>query len=126
MSRDASLTLDFGDGEHRFRLGYRELIELQEKCDAGPTWIRQAAEGRESIIGATKSAAILEKLNAIEPFGGAASIEAGISGNQFWVAAVHPYAGKSGKQITKALERFIEDDSDGFFKRVKKTVEAGL
>ncbi len=41
MSRDASLTLDFGDGEHRFRLGYRELIELQEKCDAGPTWILQ-------------------------------------------------------------------------------------
>jgi hypothetical protein len=24
------------------------------------------------------------------------------------------------------LERFIDDDSDGFFKRVKKTVEAGL
>ena len=39
MSRDASLEVDFGDGTYRFRLGYRELAELQEKCDAGPTWI---------------------------------------------------------------------------------------
>lgn len=41
MSRDASLEVDFGDGTYRFRLGYRELMELQEKCDAGPTWILQ-------------------------------------------------------------------------------------
>lgn len=41
MSRDASLTIDFGDGTYKFRLGYRELMELQEKADAGPAWILQ-------------------------------------------------------------------------------------
>lgn len=39
MSRDASLTLEWGDGEHVFRLRHGELIELQEKTDAGPMWI---------------------------------------------------------------------------------------
>lgn len=41
MSRDGSLTLDWADDTYRFRLGYRELIELQEKCDAGPGWVLQ-------------------------------------------------------------------------------------
>lgn len=36
MSRDASLTLAFGDAEHRFRLALGELRELQEKTKAGP------------------------------------------------------------------------------------------
>lgn len=39
MSRDARLTLDFGDGSYEFRLGYRQLMELQEKTDAGPDWL---------------------------------------------------------------------------------------
>lgn len=39
MSRDASIDLDFGDGSYRFRLGYGELMELQEKVDAGPMWV---------------------------------------------------------------------------------------
>jgi hypothetical protein len=29
------ITLDFGDGEYRFRLGLKEIAELQTKCDAG-------------------------------------------------------------------------------------------
>lgn len=35
MSRDASLEILFGDGEHRFRLAIGELRELEEKRDAG-------------------------------------------------------------------------------------------
>ena len=34
-SRDASLEILFGDGEHRFRLAIGELRELEEKRDAG-------------------------------------------------------------------------------------------
>lgn len=36
MSRDASIDLDFGDGTHTFRLGWGELVKVQEACDAGP------------------------------------------------------------------------------------------
>ncbi|WP_041748227.1 gene transfer agent family protein [Bradyrhizobium cosmicum] len=36
MSRNASLTLDWGDGTYEFRLGWGELAKLQEACDAGP------------------------------------------------------------------------------------------
>lgn len=36
MSRDASIDLDWADGTFRFRLGWGELEELQEKTDAGP------------------------------------------------------------------------------------------
>lgn len=39
MSRTAKITLVWGDGEHLFRLRIGELIELQEKCDAGPAFI---------------------------------------------------------------------------------------
>lgn len=36
MSRDAAIDLDWADGTYRFRLGWGELAELQEKTDAGP------------------------------------------------------------------------------------------
>ncbi|MCV0384895.1 MAG: gene transfer agent family protein [Nitrobacter sp.] len=36
MSRDASITLDWGDGAYGFRLGWGELAKVQEACDAGP------------------------------------------------------------------------------------------
>lgn len=36
MSRDGSMRLDWADGEQTFRLGWGELIALQEACDAGP------------------------------------------------------------------------------------------
>jgi hypothetical protein len=39
MSRDATITLTWGDGEHRFRLAIGQLRELQEKADAGPAEI---------------------------------------------------------------------------------------
>jgi hypothetical protein len=39
MSRDAAVTLDFADGSYRFRLGYKELEELQESVDAGPWYL---------------------------------------------------------------------------------------
>jgi hypothetical protein len=39
MSRHGEVTLEWGDGEYPFRLGYRELMELQRVCDGGPDWI---------------------------------------------------------------------------------------
>lgn len=36
MSRSAELTLDWADGTYLFALKWGQLIELQEKCDAGP------------------------------------------------------------------------------------------
>ena len=36
MSRNAETTQLFADGEYVFRLGWGELIKLQEECDAGP------------------------------------------------------------------------------------------
>lgn len=39
MSRSAKVTLSWGDGEYVFRLRIGELVELQEKCDAGPAFI---------------------------------------------------------------------------------------
>ncbi len=36
MSRDAAITLTWADGQFKFRLGWGELEELQEKTDAGP------------------------------------------------------------------------------------------
>lgn len=41
MSRDASITLTWGDGDFKFRLGWAELEELQEKTDAGPYVVLQ-------------------------------------------------------------------------------------
>jgi len=36
MSRDASITLPWADGNHTFRLAWDGLIKLQEARDAGP------------------------------------------------------------------------------------------
>lgn len=36
MSRNASVELDWADGTYQFRLAWGQLIELQEKTDAGP------------------------------------------------------------------------------------------
>lgn len=41
MSRDATVTFDWGDGTHSFRLAWGQLGELQEKCDAGPYVVLQ-------------------------------------------------------------------------------------
>ncbi|MCZ7451034.1 gene transfer agent family protein [Agrobacterium rhizogenes] len=39
--RSARIELDWGDGTYTFRLAWGQLIELQEKCDAGPYVILQ-------------------------------------------------------------------------------------
>lgn len=39
MSRNASISFDWADGLHVFRLGIGQLRELQEKVDAGPAFI---------------------------------------------------------------------------------------
>lgn len=39
MSRASEVTLDWGDGTYAFALKWGQLIELQEKCDAGPAYI---------------------------------------------------------------------------------------
>lgn len=36
MARDARIELDWADGTYTFRLAWGQLVELQEKCDAGP------------------------------------------------------------------------------------------
>lgn len=41
MSRNASVTLDWGDGTYDFALKWGQLAELQEKTDAGPFVILQ-------------------------------------------------------------------------------------
>lgn len=41
MSRDAKITLDWADDTYVFRLAWGQLVELQEKCDAGPYIILQ-------------------------------------------------------------------------------------
>jgi hypothetical protein len=45
MARDASITLDWADGTHSFRLAWGELAQLQEVCDAGPYVILQRLGG---------------------------------------------------------------------------------
>jgi hypothetical protein len=50
MSRSAKITLTWGDGEYTFRLRIAELVELQEKCDAGPAFIlERLATGRWKV-----------------------------------------------------------------------------
>ena len=39
--RDGKIDLDFGDGHYEFRLGWKELISLQERTDAGPFFLQQ-------------------------------------------------------------------------------------
>lgn len=39
--RSARVELDWGDGTYTFRLAWGQLVELQEKCDAGPYVILQ-------------------------------------------------------------------------------------
>ncbi|MDB5597377.1 MAG: hypothetical protein JWM36_4338 [Hyphomicrobiales bacterium] len=41
MSARGSITFDWADGEHTFRLAIGQLRELQDKCDAGPMQIYQ-------------------------------------------------------------------------------------
>jgi hypothetical protein len=36
MSRDASVDITWADGDYRFRLAWKQIIELQEKTDSGP------------------------------------------------------------------------------------------
>jgi hypothetical protein len=38
--RDGSIELDFGDGRYKFRLGWAELMKLQEKTDSGPYFLQ--------------------------------------------------------------------------------------
>ncbi len=42
MSGDGSTLISWPDEERRYRLGIGELIELQDKCDAGPAQIFNA------------------------------------------------------------------------------------
>lgn len=36
LSRDAKITIDWGDDTYDFRLGWGEIVSLQEAVDAGP------------------------------------------------------------------------------------------
>lgn len=39
MGRHAEVTIAWADDEYTFRLGIKQLLQLQEKCDAGPQYI---------------------------------------------------------------------------------------
>ncbi|MBM7322430.1 gene transfer agent family protein [Agrobacterium sp. S2] len=47
MMRDATVTFDWADGTHSFRLAWGQLAELQEKCDAGPYVVLQRLHSGE-------------------------------------------------------------------------------
>jgi hypothetical protein len=49
MARDASIDLEFAGAIRRFRLGWAELIKLQEKCDMGPWVILDRLRMRERL-----------------------------------------------------------------------------
>lgn len=51
MSRDARITLDFADGTYEFRLGWGELMQLQEATDAGPYVVLQRLVGGAWRVG---------------------------------------------------------------------------
>lgn len=51
MSRDASITLAWADGDHTFRLGWAELEALQEAVDAGPWTVLQRLYDRSCRVG---------------------------------------------------------------------------
>jgi len=46
VSRLGLITINWADGEYSFALTIKQLIELQEKCDAGPPHILARLEGR--------------------------------------------------------------------------------
>lgn len=47
MSRNGSVDLEFGDGEYRFRLAVGQTKELQEKFDAGPSYLARKGMAQE-------------------------------------------------------------------------------
>lgn len=51
MSRDASVTLTWADGDYTFRLGWGELEALQEACDAGPWVIMDRLMSKTCLVG---------------------------------------------------------------------------
>ena len=51
MSRDASIDLVWGDGQHRFRLAIGELRELEEKRKAGPVQLAERLTGLYDMFG---------------------------------------------------------------------------
>lgn len=51
MSRDGSIEFEWADGTYRFRLGIDQLRELQEKTDAGPTWLWNRIEAGMYSVG---------------------------------------------------------------------------
>lgn len=51
MSRDASITIAWADGDHTFRLGWDEIEMLQEACDAGPYVILQRLGDQTCRVG---------------------------------------------------------------------------
>ena len=42
MGRHAEITQAWGDDDYAFRLGIKELVEHDEKCDAGPAYVAKA------------------------------------------------------------------------------------
>lgn len=43
-------TFDWGDGQHTFRLGFREICELEDKTDRGIMWLYRELERGEAKL----------------------------------------------------------------------------
>lgn len=48
--RDAKIELFFADGDHVFRLGYEQIIELQEKRDCGPLFLLNRIDAEQWMV----------------------------------------------------------------------------
>lgn len=50
MSRDAKIELDWADGTYTFRLGFGQLVELQEKTGCGPQFLLQRLADKRWMV----------------------------------------------------------------------------
>lgn len=51
MSRDATVSFTWADGDYTFRLGWGELEALQEACEAGPWVILDRLVTKKCLVG---------------------------------------------------------------------------
>ena len=64
MSRDGSVTRDWGDGERTFRLGIGDWRKIQETCDAGPGEIAARLATWAAMRRANPTASVIDILAA--------------------------------------------------------------
>jgi hypothetical protein len=94
VSRDATIRLEWGDGEHTFRLAILQLEELQEKLDLGPEEIA------ERLLGITWRTQHVREVLRIGLIGGGAKPEEAL-------ALVKRYVDQSPWTANKHIARAV-------------------